>query len=158
MIKFRSIFCIMVLSVLLPVLIYGGEGKNYGQKLTLKEETKISTILENPEDYVGKKVLVKGRVVEVCKKRGCWVMLASDKEYETIQIKVNDGEIVFPVELIGKLILAEGVVEKLVIAPQDPNICPDDKAKVQAENADTSKNNKPTVIYRIKGLGAVVQE
>ncbi len=85
----------------------------YGKKLSLTEVTNISDILATPEQYAGKQVLVKGMVVEVCAKRGCWMDIASDKAFEKIQIKVLDGQIVFPLSARGKEALLEGVVEAL---------------------------------------------
>ncbi|MCB9249544.1 MAG: DUF4920 domain-containing protein [Ignavibacteriales bacterium] len=72
--------------------------KKYGNEITLSEKTEISQIMANPENFVGKKVLVEGTIVDVCEKRGCWINLNSDEEYQTMRVKVNDGEIVFPME------------------------------------------------------------
>ena len=94
------------------ILNYGV--KKYGKEITLEEKTKISDILKNPVEFEGKKVLVEGTVVGVCEKRGCWIKLASDEGYGTIKIKVNDGEIVFPLEAKGKKALVEGKVYSLV--------------------------------------------
>lgn len=149
---------VFLTAVLLVGVLIAGEGKKYGKELTLKEETKISTILADVDNYVGKKVLIRGRIVDVCKKRGCWIELASDKEYETIQIKVKDGEIVFPMEIRGKLVLAEGVVEKVELDLHKTKMYMLHQAEENGETVDTSKVEKPLVIYRISGLGAEVQE
>jgi len=63
---------ILILVVILFAISnsFAGAGNKYGKKLTLKEKTKISTILENPKDFVDKKVLIEGTVVRVCEKRG----------------------------------------------------------------------------------------
>ena len=109
-IKSGSLFLLLV-----SAMMYAKETKNYGEKITLKEKTSISKILENPEAFVGKKVLVEGTVVDVCEKRGCWINLSSDKEFESIRIKVNDGEIVFPMETKGQKALVEGEVYSMVV-------------------------------------------
>ena len=51
----------------------------YGKGITLKETTSWSQIMEKPEQYEGKQVLLTGTVVEVCPKRGCWIDLSTDK-------------------------------------------------------------------------------
>lgn len=81
--------------------------------ITLEDYTAISTILAKPEDFEGKRVLVKGKALKACEKRGCWVELESDKEFETLFVKVNDGEIVFPQECVGNEVIVEGEVQKL---------------------------------------------
>ena len=88
------VFLSMVLFVL-SVVVAGGE-KKYGKALTLKKTTKISEILAHPEKFNGKKVLVEGKIVDVCSKAGCWIKIAGEKESDVIQFKVDDGVIVFP--------------------------------------------------------------
>ena len=66
-------------------------GTTYGEALTLTEVTPVSLILDNPNDFVGETVLVEGMVVEVCENKGCWLDIASDRDYEKIQVKVDDG-------------------------------------------------------------------
>jgi hypothetical protein len=85
--------------------------KDYGKPLTLKEKTPISAILKNPKAFDGKRVQVEGAIVEVCEERGCYIKIASDKEFESIRFKVEDGVIVFPLEAKGKTAVAEGVVK-----------------------------------------------
>lgn len=151
MLKLQYVVLFILLNM---VLLTAADQKEFGSKLTLSETTKISTILQDPETYVGKKVQVEGRIVDVCKKRGCWMELASDKEFQTIIIKVNDGEIVFPMEAKGHLGLVEGTVEKLEIsrAQRIKNL------KHQAEEAgrefDPASVTEGKVIYRLRGLGA----
>ena len=84
--------------------------KLYGKALTLNVKTPISSILKDPSAYNGKRVQVEGTIVEVCEERGCWIRISSDKEFEAIRFKVEDGVITFPMEARGKTVLAEGVV------------------------------------------------
>ena len=90
----------------------------YGKGITLTEQTLLSTIMESPEKYEGKQVLLAGIIVEVCPKRGCWVDLSGDKEFEKIKIKVKDGEIVFPLSAKGSEALVEGIVEKMELTKE----------------------------------------
>ena len=79
----------------------------------MEKTTKISEILDNPEQYVGSDVKVEGMIVEVCARRGCWMEIAGDRQYEKIRIKVDDGVIVFPMEAKGRRATAEGVFTKI---------------------------------------------
>jgi hypothetical protein len=131
----------------------------YGDEITLKEKTSISAILENPGEYEGKKVLVEGTVVGVCEKRGCWIDLSSDKEFEQIRIKVNDGEIVFPMEAKGKKALVEGEVFAYTYETdaECSGSCQHkaEEGKEQKENCEHHEKVSKT-IYMIKGLGAEI--
>ena len=86
------------------------DAKEYGKALTLKETTLVSAILNDPKTYEGKRVLVQGPIVEVCAERGCWIRIASEKDFEAIRFKVQDGVIVFPLTAKGKTVLAEGII------------------------------------------------
>lgn len=134
------------------------EGTAYGQPLTLTELTPVSAILGDPEGYVGRKVLVQGLVVAVCENRGCWMDIASDREFEKIQIKVDDGVIVFPLTAKGKRAVVEGTVEELHLTAEEAL----EQARHQAEERgvafDSSSVTGPQVIYRIRGIGAVVAD
>lgn len=91
-------------------LVYAGEQLKLGEDFTLTEKTKVSEVLDNPEGYLGKTVLIEGKITDVCTKRGCWMKISSDKKKQKIVVKVQDGEMVFPVEARGKTAKIEGVL------------------------------------------------
>lgn len=130
--------------------------KSFGKPITVKEITKISAILTNPQAWVGKTVLVKGRVVDVCKKRGCWMEIASDKDFQSIKVKVKDGEIVFPLQARGKMAVVQGVVEKLEISKEQwlKHLQKEAKEEGKTFSPDSVKAGK--IIYRLKGIGAKI--
>lgn len=146
----------MLLFILLIVNVIADDIKKYGEDITLNEKTKISDIVENPEEFVGKKVLVEGTVVNVCKKRGCWIELASDKEFETIRVKVQDGVIVFPMEAKGKKAIVEGEVYSFDFESEVE--CSGENCGHSEENHEECEHSKKEVktIYQIKGIGAEI--
>jgi hypothetical protein len=111
----------------------------YGSGVGKADAVKISELLGHPEKYVGKTVRVEGIVTAVCAKRGCWMELASDKEFQSIKVKVDDGVMVFPMEAKGKVAAAEGVFTRIDV-PADPK-----------------SGSGPEIVYRIQGTGAVVR-
>ena len=134
-------------------------GTPYGEPLTLTEVTPVSAILDAPDSWLGQRVLVEGMVVAVCESRGCWMDIASDREFEKIQIKVDDGVIVFPLSARGKHALVEGVVEELQLTYEQAL----EEARHKAEEHGTefdpaSVPEGPQTIYRIRGIGAVVAD
>ncbi len=146
----------MLFVFVLAAILFADNWKTFGKPITTTEQTTISAILEHPGEFVGKKVLVQGRVVDVCKKRGCWMELASDKEFQTIRVKVKDGEIVFPLEGRGHLALVEGVVEKLEISKEQLIKSKKHHAEENGETFDPSTVKEGKVIYRLRGLGAKI--
>jgi hypothetical protein len=134
-----------------------GSGNKYGKEITLKEKTKISAIVENPKNYIGKKVLVEGLVVAVCEKKGCWMELASDKSFQKIKIKVKDGEIVFPLEEKGKTAIVEGTVYEIKMTKEQAIEAGKSEAEEHGKKFDPSTITGPVTLYQIKGIGAIIK-
>ena len=132
------------------------EGTLYGDDLELREITPIAAILEAPDDFVGKRVQVEGMVEEVCEKLGCWMDIVAAGENEKIQVKVEDGVIVFPISARGRTARAEGFVEKLERSEEEARAAAEHRAEEQGENFDPSTVTGSEVTYRIKGTGAIV--
>jgi cytochrome c-type biogenesis protein CcmE len=131
-----------------------------GEKLQLDSTTAVSTILENPEDFLGKPVQISGMVVDVCAHRGCWIEVSSDKPYETIKVKVDDGVIVFPITAKGKNVVAEGTLEKLTLSDEEALSFKKHQAEEKGEEFDEAKcqiKDADKTIYRLRGLGAVIK-
>ena len=99
---------------------------------------------------------MEGRVVDVCKKRGCWMEIASDKEFETIKVKVTDGEIIFPIEGKGRLSFVEGTVEKLELSKEQLIRSMKHYAEEEGREFDPATVTEGKAIYRIRGLGAKI--
>ena len=129
----------------------------YGKEITLKNKTRISEILANPQKYIGKTVLVEGTVVAVCEKKGCWMELSSDKKFQKIKIKVKDGEIIFPLEEKGKTALVEGVVYEIKMTKEQAIEAAKNEAEEHGKKFDPSSVTGPVTLYQIKGLGAVIK-
>ena len=115
--------------------------KKYGAGVGTGPVVKISELLAQPDRYQGKVVRVEGLVTDVCAKRGCWMQLASDKEFQVLQIKVDDGVMIFPLDAKGKMASAEGMFTRLEIPP---------------EPGEASK--APRIGYRIQATGAVIRQ
>ena len=147
------------LLVTLAALPAQGQAKQYGKPLTLKEKTPISAILKDPHAYHGKRVQVEGTIVEVCEERGCWINIASDKPFEKIRFKVDDGVIVFPLDAKGKRAIAEGVVQVNMLTKEQAMAQAKEMHKERGTMAkfDSTKFMKDVMDVQIKGEGARVQ-
>lgn len=148
--NFFLLFCL-----LLPVNIHANELK-LGAPLTLDTVTQVSEINKHPDQYLGKTVLIEGLVINVCAKRGCWMDLASDLPFEKIQVKVVDGEIVFPMEAKGRIARVEGVVDEVKLSQDQAIRMGKHRAEEQGTTFDPASITGPVSFYRVKGLGAVI--
>ena len=101
-----------LLFAVLTSFCFAGDGTNsnaYGQRLTVKRATAIKSITADPEKYVGKKVLVSGKVARVCKGRGCWVEVANP-DGDSIICKSLDESVTVPTDCEGRFIQVQGKV------------------------------------------------
>ena len=135
-------------------LVNADEKEEYGKKVTLKNKTKIVDILNSPAEFEGKKVLIEGKIADVCENKGCWIEV-TDSEDNTIKVKVEDGEIVFPTEAEGKTALVEGKVYSLNAESAG---CSGHKEESEMKTPACCAGKKSaSKIYQIKGIGAVIK-
>jgi hypothetical protein len=139
-------------------LATAGDGSALGKKITLKEVTPIAEILASPEKYDGRQVLVEGKVGDVCKKMGCWMMLTGPGTDESIRIKVKDGEIVFPQDARGKVARAQGVVSVRTMTKEQLIAQGQHMAEEQGTKFDPATVTGPKKVVQINGEGAVIKE
>ena len=134
----------------------GGRDRTFGAGVSAADTVLVSRILANPDAYVGKVVRVTGIAVDVCANRGCWVNIASDTEGEVIRLKVTDGEIVFPVEIMGDVITAEGVWTANQLDLETTKMVCSREAEAKGEAFDPNSVTACKTLYQITGTGAVV--
>jgi len=127
----------------------------YGAGLTQEEATSITALQQDPEPLEGKLVQIEGTVADVCPRRGCWIEVV-DAEGTGIRIKVNDGDIVFPLSARGEMIVAEGTLEKIEMTEEEARDWKAHLAEEKGEEFDPSTVTGPEVIWRLKGTGAEI--
>ena len=148
----------LIISILLFISVTAySQADKYGKEISLTEKTSISKILSQPEEYVGKTVLVEGEVLDVCAMAGCWMELKSDAENQKVKIKVKDGDIVFPVEAKGKSALVEGTVYKIELTQEEALEYYEHVATEQGKEFDAATVTGPITLYQIKGVGAEIK-
>jgi hypothetical protein len=128
----------------------------YGKAPSAGDPVKVSELLASPDKYVGKTVKVEGLITDVCAKRGCWMVIAGDKEFESIRFKVDDGVIVIPMEAKGKKAVAEGTFTKIEMTKEQAIEQAKHHAEEQKKPFDPASVTGPTVVYQLKGTGAVI--
>ena len=165
-------FLILSLSVIamtaLPAI--AGDSESYGDGVTLDEAVAIDVLLENPNDYVGRKVRVDGVITAVCKKRGCWMQVTDEETGNGVRIKVDDGVIVFPYTSMGRQAQAEGIFEAIKLTPEEIEArtaaahdhqegvsCDKDGPKSPEAGAGCDLPPVNQYVYLIRGTGAVIR-
>jgi hypothetical protein len=127
-----------------------------GAGVTLAETTAVGAILDEPEKYVGREVVVDGEVADVCQAAGCWLELRAAEGGRTLKVKVEDGEIVFPKDSRGARARAQGKVERMDLDREGYILHREHEAHEQGTDFDSSgvPVEGPWPVYRIRGTGA----
>ncbi|MFU8831651.1 MAG: DUF4920 domain-containing protein [Wenzhouxiangella sp.] len=73
----------------------------------------VATIMAAPEDWVGRQLLVGGRITDVCTNRGCWAVFEDNGDI--LRIMVRDHAFALPADARGPA-LAYGELEKVEIS------------------------------------------
>jgi hypothetical protein len=134
-----------------------------GKALSLAAPVTVAELMAKPEASVGKTVQVKGKVTEVCQMMGCWMALVEPGAAEPgaaamVRVKVNDGDIVFPKESVGKMAVAEGKLQKFELTRAQAVARMKHEAEEQGRKFDEAQVKSGMIVYQIQGTGAVIQE
>jgi len=150
-----------LMSAIVLLLLAGcasdGGGTQFGKELTIAEPTSIAAILDQPENFRGKRVLVEGRITEVCEMMGCWIMIEDPDAGRSVRFKVEDGVITFPMEVQGKIARAEGVVSVRELTADEQIAEGEHHADETGTTFDASTVTGPKVRIQLEGEGALVR-
>jgi hypothetical protein len=149
-----ALLSLAALAVATPVL---AAEVTYGAGVGKAQVVKISELMAHPDKYLGRAVKVEGLITAVCPKRGCWMELASDQEFQAIKIKVDDGVMVFPLDAKGKTATAEGIFTRIEVPAERVAAMKKHDAEEKGIPFDPKSVKGAEVIYRIDGTGAVVR-
>lgn len=149
----KNLFVLFILTILISSISSAQE--KYGNEITLSKKTGISEIITNPDDYLGEKVLIEGKIISVCQNMGCWMEVAGEKGNK-IRVKVKDGEIVFPKDGMGRTAVVEGEVYQIELDEEEAKDFFEHMAEESNQEFDPSTVKGPVTIYQIKGFGAVI--
>jgi len=147
-----AVLILAVVSFTVPTL-----AATYGKTLSDGKVVKVSELFATPDEYVGKVVKVEGIITDVCEKRGCWMMIAGDQEFQAIRFKVEDGVIVIPMEAKGKKAVAEGTFRKIEMTKEQAIAQAKHHAEEQGLEFDPESVKGPSVMFQLDGTGAVIE-
>jgi hypothetical protein len=147
----KSGMAILGIAALMAFPLLAAEMK-LGGPIAITSATLIRDILSDPDKYLGRDVRIEGEITEVCQNMGCWINVRDASTNAGIQVKVNDGEIVFPKDGAGRKAIVQGKLEKVTVSKEEL----EHQAKESGKKVDISKIAGPKIVYRIKGEGAVI--
>ncbi|NML72466.1 DUF4920 domain-containing protein [Chryseobacterium sp. RP-3-3] len=133
-------------------------GDTYGSGVVSTSESKAITV-----DKLSKKlkkdnkkvegVAVKGKVTDVCEKKGCWLTIQTDDNSQFF-VKMKDYAFFVPTALKGKTVLLEGTAERKVTSIDEQKHYAEDAKKPQAE-IDAITTPKEEIRFVANGIKVV---
>lgn len=130
----------------------------FGNPVDSDKLIKISTVMATPDDYLASPITVEGTITGVCEKRGCWMTLASDKRFENLRIKVEDGDMVFPMTAKGSKAIVTGKLDKIQLSLGRTKALLAHKAQQAGESFDANSVTEAMAIYQLVPSGVEIIE
>lgn len=123
----KRIFFFVIISAVL--VSCGNTGK---KEAALKNEVsgkgvkvEFASLIANPENYIGKNIIVEGKVVHVCTETGKKMFIVGENPDVRLFIAAGENISKFPMDLLGSMISVEGVITKVggtVLAANEPAV------------------------------------
>lgn len=93
---------------------------NAGKKVTATQtddqagavKVEFASLIENPENYIGKEISVEGKVVHVCMHSGKKLFITGENPDIRLYVQAGEDMPKFPTELLGSEIVVEGTLTK----------------------------------------------
>ncbi|AZA50033.1 DUF4920 domain-containing protein [Chryseobacterium carnipullorum] len=133
-------------------------GDTYGSGVVSTSESKAITV-----DKLSKKlkkdnkkvegVAVKGKVTDVCEKKGCWLTIQTEDNSQFF-VKMKDYAFFVPTALKGKTVVMEGTAERKVTSIDEQKHYAEDAKKPQAE-IDAITSPKEEIRFVANGIKVV---
>jgi hypothetical protein len=85
----------------------GTEGQGSGVKV------EFASLIANPDNYIGKNIIVEGKVVHVCTESGKKMFIVGENPDVRLFVAAGENISKFPMELLGSQISVEGLITKV---------------------------------------------
>jgi len=124
--------------------------RTFGKPLSLKKTLRLQEALQQPSKYQNQKVLLEGKISDVCQMKGCWLML-SDGE-RAIRIKFEGYSFFVPKDSRGKKVRAEGRLIQETLSEDMAR----HYAAEQSTQSDLSEIKGPQRVVTFEAIGVVI--
>ena len=124
--------------------------RTFGKPLSIKKAVSLQEALQQPGKYQNQKVLLEGKISDVCQMKGCWLML-SDGE-RAIRIKFENYSFFVPKDSRGKKVRAEGRLIQETLSEDMAR----HYAAEQSTNSDPSEIKGPQRVVTFEAAGVTI--
>lgn len=125
-------------------------GQSFGEGVKPGEIKPVSAIETTMGDQDITEMKVTGKVIEVCKKKGCWMTLKMP-DGEPIRITFKDYAFFMPKDIAGKTVVLVGIAKKQTISVETLRHYAED-AHQSADEVAKITDPKKEIAFEAKGV------
>lgn len=92
-------------------------GDSFGKPIELTETTPLGDVVAAPAKFEARRILLRGRIADVCQKKGCWTVLQQGDA--TLRVRFADYGFFLPKDCQGRQALVEGVVSVRTLSERE---------------------------------------
>ncbi len=156
---FRKIFIFLSFILFSCNQNYNQSISLYGDDFNYDSIQSISSLIDNPNQFLDKQIVTEGKIVDVCPMKGCWIEIKDSDSEQIIRVKVQDDVIIFPQDSKEKKVIVNGVFTKIEFTEDQAikwKIHLAEEKGLNLEDSDVTLDSSDLIEYRIKGLGAKI--
>ena len=125
----------------------------YGDSISDDNYIQLASLTTAMKDETRKDIKIKGKVEEVCQKKGCWMIMKLDNG-ENMRVTFKDYKIFVPKDLGGKEVVLDGFAYVDTVSVEDLRHYAEDGGKSKEEIAMITQP-KEQLSYEAKGVVVV---
>lgn len=153
----KKLFLVLFVGVIVGLTVHAqspkpaAKGIIYGSTTNAKDAISVDELENKMQDnkYEGK---IKGKVVEVCQEKGCWMKIEKANG-EELMVKFKDYKFFMPKDIVGKEVVLDGEASVKVVSIKQQIHYAEDAGKSKQE---ISKIKEPKKEMQFVAKGVVV--
>lgn len=162
----RRIFSLVIIAAFISSCGNTGNkevsSKTKGSEQGVKVE--FASLIENPDNYVGKNIIVEGKVVHVCTETGKKMFIVGENPDVRLYVAAGENISKFPMELLGSEVIVEGLITRVggtAMAPKEKpakNVEAKQASEGSAKSMANDSCETETALARQPSLSNIIME
>lgn len=125
-------------------------GQKFGENVTPGNVKPVAKMENAMGDKTTADMKIEGKVVDVCKKKGCWMTLEMPNG-EPMRVTFKDYAFFMPMDVVGKKVVLDGIAKKQTISVETLRHYAEDAKKTPEEVAKIT-DPKKELAFEAKGV------
>ncbi|MCZ4243467.1 DUF4920 domain-containing protein [Pedobacter punctiformis] len=126
------------------------QGQKFGESVTPGDVKPAAKMEAAMGDKNAADMKIEGKVVDVCKKKGCWMTLEMPNG-EPMRVTFKDYAFFMPMDIVGKKVVLDGIAKKQTISVETLRHYAEDAHK-SAEEVAKITDPKKELAFEAKGV------